>query len=67
MSFRGINYNDHSYLGDCSEEQLLCLNSLKATLQVKSISGYDDEYLLRFCRARKFDYKKVEKMFLEFI
>ena len=28
---------------------------------------YDDQYLLRFLRARKFDLKKTEKMFVDFI
>ena len=28
---------------------------------------YDDPYLLRFLRARKFDLKKTEKMFGDFI
>jgi len=28
---------------------------------------YDDMYLLRFCRARKFDIKKVEEMFRNLI
>jgi hypothetical protein len=28
---------------------------------------YDDPYLLRFLRARKFDLKKTEKMFVDFI
>ena len=28
---------------------------------------YDDQYLLRFLRARKFDLKKTEKMWRDFI
>ena len=28
---------------------------------------YDNPYLLRFLRARKFDLKKTEKMFVDFI
>jgi hypothetical protein len=34
---------------------------------VEDLSRYDDLYLLRFLRARKFDLNKTYKMFYDFI
>jgi len=58
------------YLGDLSAEQEAVLVKLRHHLREtwKSTDPrYDDHYLLRFCRARKFDYEKVQKMFDDFM
>ena len=34
---------------------------------IESLTNYDDLFLLRFCRARKFDIKKVHEMFTNYI
>ena len=53
-------------IGDCSPEQQAIYNALKdhveKTMGIKD-PLYDEWFLLRFCRARKFELPKVIKMF----
>lgn len=56
--------------GDCSEKQLKVLEAFKQKVYTEfnlSSPPYDEPYLLRFCRARKFDLTKILKMFEEFL
>jgi hypothetical protein len=58
------------YLEDMSEEQRGVLEQLRVYLREvlqNTDPRYDDRYLLRFCRARKFDYPKVQLMFDNFL
>jgi hypothetical protein len=60
------------YLGDLDDKQQQCLDKFKAHLLKKGNLGLDnpwftDQYLLRFCRARKFDVAKTVKMWEDFI
>lgn len=58
------------YLEDLSEEQSGVLDQLRVYLREvlqNTDPRYDDRYLLRFCRARKFDYPKVQLMFDNFL
>lgn len=56
--------------GDCSEKQLVVLEKVKekaySDLGLTS-PPYDDAYLLRFCRARKFEIEKVMIMLEAFL
>jgi hypothetical protein len=55
-------------VGDCSEEQLEALQKFRqiVTTANDGITNlqWDDEYLLRFLRARKFNLKETEKMWV---
>lgn len=57
--------------GDCSQDQLLALENFRGfvtTLNGGKIRGeWDDHYLLRFLRARKFNKEETEKMWKKFI
>lgn len=55
--------------GDCSPEQLEILSRFRAEVQNMGINDptYDDPYLLRFLRARKFDLPKTLEMWRNFI
>jgi hypothetical protein len=58
------------YLEDLSDEQRVVLDRLRQHLREELANNdprYDDRYLLRFCRARKFDYPKVQLMFDNFL
>lgn len=55
--------------GDCSPEQLETLARFRVEVQNMGINDptYDDAYLLRFLRARKFDLPKTLEMWRNFI
>ncbi len=53
-----------SFPGDCSDEQLKSLEIFRAQVDDPR---FDDVYLLRFLRARKFDLQETNKMWMEFI
>ena len=56
-------------LGNLTMTQLHCLDKLKKELKEEGkfdAQRMDDETLLRFCRARKFDYPKTKEMLLNF-
>lgn len=57
------------HLGDCSEEQLEILAAFRNEVKALGLTDppYDDHYLLRFLRARKFDLNKTLLMFKNFI
>lgn len=57
-------------MDDMSEEQTATLQEFKAYIKESHITNdpiYDDYYLLRFLRARKFDMEKTKLMFNNFI
>jgi len=57
--------------GDCSEEQLVALEKFREIVKARNNGEldpkWDDAYLLRFLRARKFNLKDTEKMWTDFI
>lgn len=64
--------NKHQYSGfpdDCSPEQLEILSKFRQEVRAMGCSDppYDDTYLLRFLRARKFDLPKTLEMWKNFI
>ena len=59
-----------SHMGDMSDEQQKTLEDFKKYLNESQAANhpmYDDYYLLRFLRARKFDMEKTKLMFKNFI
>jgi len=55
------------YLGNLTVPQLHCLEKLKKEIKEEGLydeKRHDDATLLRFCRARKFDYAAVKAMFI---
>ena len=63
---------DHhtGFMGDLSEEQEEALEEFRQTIKEEEITNdprYDDYYLLRFLRARKFNMKKTMEMFTKFL
>ena len=57
-------------MDDLSEEQNAALQVFKAYIRENNITSdptYDEYYLLRFLRARKFDMDKTKLMFNNFI
>jgi hypothetical protein len=71
MPWFGKKKEEHSgFMGDLSDEQLEALNALKKYIVDEHITNdprYDDYYLLRFLRARKFNLEKTIKMFKTFL
>jgi hypothetical protein len=56
------------YIEDLSPDQTICLNKLKAWLTDENVvlnPWFTDMYLLKFCRARKFNVKQTIQMFKE--
>lgn len=58
-----------SWPGDCSKTQLQTLDQFREHVNKMGLnmSAYDDAYLLRFLRARKFNLEKTIKMWTDFI
>jgi hypothetical protein len=66
MPWFGSSVHVHTgTLGDLSEEQENILNDLREYIQDNNLDDprFDDYYLLRFCRAKKFDFTKVITQF----
>jgi len=60
----------YSFMGDMSEDQERSLEQFRKYIKDKEITEhpqYDDYYLLRFLRARKFDMEKTILMFTNFM
>jgi len=55
------------YVGDLSPEQEGVLAKLREHAASQGLTKYDDTYLLRFCRARKFEMKAVLEMWDNFV
>ena len=57
-------------MGDLSESQQAMLDYFRNWIKEESITDhpqYDDYYLLRFLRARQFDWEKTKLMFTNFL
>lgn len=61
--------NFSGYPADCSEQQLQTLATFRSKVREAGCTdpAYDDTYLLRFLRARKFDLGKTMEMWTNFI
>jgi len=61
----------YSFMGDLSEDQEKALEAFRAIVKERNLTNdhpqYDDYYLLRFLRARKFDMEKTMLMFTNFM
>ena len=57
------------YINDCSPQQLEALERFRERVHAMGCTepNYDDNYLLRFLRARKFDLEKTTEMWKHFI
>lgn len=55
--------------GDCSQQQLQTLDQFREHVKKMGLNTdvFDDAYLLRFLRARKFNLEKTIKMWTDFI
>ena len=71
MSWFGKKKDTHTgFMDDLSKEQTDALNSFRKLIKedhLTSDTRYDDYYLLRFLRARKFNLEKTVKMFKAFL
>ncbi|CAD8202218.1 unnamed protein product [Paramecium pentaurelia] len=67
MSKKDKDYT--GFPGDCNQTQLKALSDFRNIVNQMGLSEkiYDDPYLLRFLRARKFDLGKTQQMFNDFI
>ena len=58
------------YLGELSERQADCLAQVKAWMNEMKFDEnpwFSDTFILKFCRARKFDIGKVIEMFEKYM
>ena len=58
------------YVGDLNEQHQQCLEEFKQIIVEEEITNdprFDDHYLLRFLKARKFNIKKTLEMFKKFL
>jgi len=62
-----MNKAPTGYLGDLSPEQQTILTAFRKHVDAAGPTKYDDAYLLRFCRARKFDLKQIIEMWDKFV
>lgn len=66
-----VDKNDKAsgWPGDCSDAQLKVLGEFRQAVTAMGCTNppYDDAYLLRFCRARKFDLQKILLMWNNFV
>ncbi|CAI2370476.1 unnamed protein product [Moneuplotes crassus] len=71
MGLFGKKKDEHSgFMGDLSEKQEEALEEFRQIIKEENITDdprYDDYYLLRFLRARKFNIKKTLEMFENFL
>ena len=65
-----VNVEPDGYLGELSDRQQKCFDDFKAAMQSKNILDnpwFTDTFLLKFCRARNFDFDKVMTMFENYL
>ena len=58
------------YLGDMSPEQTAVFEQFKAWVEQNNVTcnpWHTDSFLLKFCRARKFDLDKIVEMFTNYM
>ena len=73
MSWWGTKTEEDTHsgeYGDLSETQQQVFEQFKDTIKQEKLTDsprYDDFYLLKFCRARKFDLDKTVEMFKNFL
>lgn len=64
------DYKPLGYLNDMSPEQQECFNQFKQWIQMNNATSnpwHTDSFLLKFCRARKFELDKVILMFSNYM
>lgn len=68
--FKHKKHKFSGFLGDLSEDQIEKLEEFKTIIEEENLTEdprFDDYYLLRFLRARKFNIKKTLEMFKKFL
>ena len=60
------------YIGELNDEQIVVFREFKSWIEREHRNAaenpwFTDLFLIRFCRARKFDQKKVEDMFGDYM